>query len=81
MRPVCHSLGHVKIVCITKSKQSRKFFCLSCKIYSSALTRFCKRPNDLNVMSCRVQLCYHNVVLQNLKCTGQDNKTVTNLLI
>ena len=32
-------------------------------------------------MSCRVQLCYHNVVLQDLICTGQDNETLTNLLL
>ena len=36
--------------------------------------RLCKRTNDLNVMSCRVQLCYHNVLLQYLICTGQANK-------
>ena len=32
-------------------------------------------------MWCLVQLCYHNyVVIQYWICTGQDNKTLTNLL-
>ena len=44
---------------ITKKQIIQKVFCLSCKIYSSALMRFCKRTNELYAMSCRVQLCYH----------------------